>query len=47
MRFFGDHPMKKVSHKRETEVHPWTQSLDMDNRGSQKIPPSEHVVSQI
>ena len=46
MRCFGDHPMKKVSHKRETEVRLWTQSSDMDMRDNQDAIPSEHVVSQ-
>ena len=43
---FNNHPMKKVSHKRETEVHLWTQSSDMDTKDNQDAIPLEHVVSQ-
>ena len=43
MRCFGDHPMKKVSHKRVAEVHLWTQSLDVDIWANQDAIPSEQV----
>ena len=46
MRCFVDHPMKKVSHKRDIEVHLWTQSSDVDIRGNQDAIPSEHVAPQ-
>ena len=45
MRCFGAYPMKKVSYRKETEVRPWTQSLDVDKRGNQDAIPVEHVVS--
>ena len=40
MRCFGDHLIKKVSHKRKTEVRLWTQSSDMDMKGNQDAIPS-------
>ena len=46
IRCFNDHPMKKVPHKRETEVHLWTQFSDMDTKDNQDAIPLEHVASQ-
>ena len=31
--------MKKVSHRKETEVRPWTQSSNVDKRGNQDAIP--------
>ena len=46
MRCFGPQPMKKVSHRKETEVHPCTQSSDMDKWGNQDAIPMGRVVSR-
>ena len=47
MRCLGAHPMWKVSHKREIETHPWTQSSDANKWGSQDALPAECEVSRI
>ena len=46
IRCFGAHHMKKVFHRKETEVRPWIQSSDMDKWGKQDVTPAERVVSR-
>ena len=46
IRCFGAHPMKKASHRKETKVHLWTRSSNVDKQGNQDVKPVEHVVSR-
>ncbi|XP_075658771.1 uncharacterized protein LOC142628592 [Castanea sativa] len=47
MGCFDAHLIWRVSHRIETEVRLWTQSLDIDKQGSQDALPTGRVVSQI